>query len=164
MAISGAENRPVCPSFRLRTKRAERQTLDTGVRPISGRYGPKSSYGRGDSGCVEERFVAKKVTFSPQLMWSQPGLTRKSKYQTWALQARGLRTASRRAVVMPAIPEPRPQREKDISLCGDYCSRLSSLPSSELFGRPVDSTLCDQTSSFVVRLAEFGETWSQAFS
>jgi hypothetical protein len=65
---------------------------------------------------------------------------------------------------MPAIPEPRAQREKAISLCGDYCSRLSSPPSPELFGRPADSTLCDQTSFFVVRLVDFGETWSQAFS
>jgi hypothetical protein len=81
VAILGAENRPVCPSFRLRTKRAKRQTLDTGVRPIPGRYRPKSGYGRGDSGCVEERLL-QEVAFSPQLMWSQPGLTRKSKYQT----------------------------------------------------------------------------------
>jgi hypothetical protein len=64
VAISGAENRPVCPSFRLRTKRAERQTLDTGVGPIPGRYGSKSNDGRGDSGCVEERLFAKSDTFS----------------------------------------------------------------------------------------------------
>jgi hypothetical protein len=53
-----------------------------------------------------------------------------------ALQARGLRTASPRAVVMPAIPEPRPQREKAIPTCGDCCSRLGGPPSSELFGCP----------------------------
>jgi hypothetical protein len=80
-----------------------------------------------------------------------------------ALQARGLRTASPRAVVMQAIPEPRPQREKRISLCGDYCSRLSSPPSYEMFGLPADLTLRDESSSFVVHQPEFGETWSQAF-
>ena len=65
---------------------------------------------------------------------------------------------------MPAIPEARPQREKAISLCGDYCSRLSSPPSSELLGRPTGATLWDEISSLVVHQSEFGETWSQTFS
>ena len=65
---------------------------------------------------------------------------------------------------MPAIPEPRPQREKAISLSGDYCSRLSSPPSSELFGRPAYLTLCDEISWLVVHQPEFGEAWSQVFS
>ena len=64
---------------------------------------------------------------------------------------------------MPAIPEPRPRRQEDIPLCGENCSSLGSPPSSELFGRPADLTLCDEI-SFVVHHPEFGETWSQAFS
>jgi len=65
---------------------------------------------------------------------------------------------------MPALPEPRSEREKAIFLCGVYCSRLSSPPLSELFGRPADSTLFDEISSPVVHQPKFGETWSQAFS
>ena len=78
------------------------------------------------------------------------------------LQALGLRTARSRTVVMPAITEPRPRREEAISLCGDYCSRLSSPPSSELFGCPADSVLCNEM-SFVVHEPEFRETWSQIY-
>jgi hypothetical protein len=40
---------------------------------------------------------------------------------------------------MPAIPEPRALREKATSLRGDYCVRLGSPPSSELFGHPAAS-------------------------
>ena len=34
--------------------------LTQAVGPIPGRCGPKSSYGQGDSGCVEERFLCTK--------------------------------------------------------------------------------------------------------
>jgi hypothetical protein len=59
-ATSGAENRPAWPSLGRRTKRAEYQSLDAGCRPNSWAMWAESSYGQGDSGCVEERFLCTK--------------------------------------------------------------------------------------------------------
>ena len=60
VATSGAENRPAWPSLGRRTKRAEYQSLDADVRPNSWAMLAESSYGQGDSGCVEERFLCTK--------------------------------------------------------------------------------------------------------
>ena len=60
VATSGAENRPAWPSLGRRTKRAEYQSLDAGCRPNSWAMWAESSYGQGDSGCVEERFLCTK--------------------------------------------------------------------------------------------------------
>jgi hypothetical protein len=163
MATSGAENRPAWPSIGRRTKRAEYQSLDAAVGPIPGRCGPNPAMDKETRAAEKRGFFAQKVTFSATKVLAAGFNPVRASTRPRRCQAHGLRTASPRAVVMPAIPEPRPQREKAISLCGDYCSRLSSPPSSELFGRPTHLTLCDEISSFVVHQPEFGETWSQAF-
>ena len=128
-----------------------------------GQCGPNSAMDAETRAAEAGGFLEKSYIFSATKVIAAGFNRVKASTRPRALQARGLRTASR-AVVMPAIPEPRPQREKAISLCGDYCSRRSSPPSSELLGRPTHLTLCDEISSFVVHQPEFGETWSQAFS
>src|ERR1700687_22745 len=115
-----------------------------------------------DAGTRTAPFCAGKVTFFAT-KYLEVGLTPKSKYCNWAPTNRPESTPVRWAVVMPAILDRTSRLEKRTVLCGDRRSRLDSLSSFEVLGRPTDSTICGGSSSFVVHQPECEEGWPESF-
>src|ERR1700719_3765439 len=122
----------------------------------------ESSYGQGDSGFVEERFLCTKSDILSATKCFEVGLTRKSITGTGPPISRLNEHQFAERLFMPAIPDRPSGSKQHIRLCCDCCPRLSGSSSYDLFVRTA-SALSDEISSFVVRQPQFVEDWPQSF-